>query len=338
MNDETRYEERLRERLAREGYRDWRPPAGFGSTVLLRARSRAARRTRKGFALMRRRSVRFAAAAVGVCTLGLVTVGATTGFASVVEAGKRWFNLGGEGASVYVNAEEPTEVRGEAVLVTVNGNTGERTVERMELTPEMLDAYAPLEEIEAGVAEGKYQVEKTRGTLADMDALCPPMNLELPEDLELPDDVAIGLAQDVSEACGSAEDCLSPNREVDIFRFTDAEGDLVAMCAADPETAEVVQFRGARREVRVSATVGGDCGDPTRTVVMTESAAPEGFGRTTCVMASTVRVRVNEDGTITVTVDGEDIGVAGDGVVYGEPEGGEAPVPEDDGEPEQASL
>lgn len=197
---------RIGEELRRLEYGRWQMPAGMTEEVLAERRARFDRQRLMEADHMRRRKLGLAAAAVFVCVVGIAAVASPSTFASIVEAGRRWFHFGADDASAVSIAEPQVEGQGRMVTVVAvrDGDSGDvEVVSTTEAPVPPGQMASDLEELEAGVAEGRYTVAKTRGPMP-------------------------ALAGD------------APARECDIYTFSGPDGVGVAEVMADPETGSVI--------------------------------------------------------------------------------------------------
>jgi hypothetical protein len=197
---------RIGDELRRLQYDRWQVPAGFAEAVLAKRRARANQQQQMEATHMRGRKLGLAAAAVFVCVVGIAGVASPSTFASIVDAGKRWFHFGPDSASQVSIADPADGQEARTVRVTAvcsSGESGVQVVSTSELTGGAEQMAADLEELEAGVADGRYTVEKSRGSLPS-----------------------------------SAEG--EPETACDVYTFRSRDGAGSAEVMADPETGSVI--------------------------------------------------------------------------------------------------
>lgn len=256
--------------IARCCAEETRKPEDLTERVLSEWEGRATHHTMKELAQMRRRRL---ALGTSFALLGLVAflaLGGRSAVASVVEAGKRWFHFGGDSPrEVYLPDEPMEQVReSRATIRIVNTETGEETVQEVTVNEVGPSPAEMLEDLESGVAEGRYTVATERKTLGEAMASCAPEG-EAPPPLE-------GVEAD---------------RVVDVHTFRDAEGAVVSTVAADPETHKLVSLLGMKH-ICVTATTG-------------DGAGAEQSG-TVCATGVGLTITVEGDGTVHVGVESEE--------------------------------
>jgi hypothetical protein len=256
---------RIGEGIARYGSAPWRRPDYLTERVVALAAVRAERSHTRGWTFMRNHKLVVGLSAAVLCVAVLLPLTGVASLASVVEAGKRWFNLAGsEHPKVCVpEGQDAGDATAVARVRIVHDGSGEQTVRDLEVKTTGLNRVAYLEKLEKAVAEGRYTVEATTGTLGEA------MSAAMPADASCP-----------------APTVPDPDRNVDIYTFRTAEGAVEARVFADRETHEVISVLRTR-----VVTVCSDGEQPAEDPAL--ACGDEN---------ATVRVVIGDDGKLRVTV------------------------------------